>query len=91
MSFRIFTTLATEDVYSISMVQQCRMLEALLATDIVNQCLTTPDDAVSIVCSSKKLLLEQDFKLLISSAITHPSVKHNYCSNCINYVMEKDL
>ena len=58
MSSHIFTTLATEDVYSISIVQQCRMLDDVLATDIVNQCLTTPDDAVSIVRSGKNLLLQ---------------------------------
>ena len=90
MSSRIFTTLATEDGYSISIVQQCRMLEVPLATNIVNQCLATPDDAVSIVHSGKKQLLERDFELLISSAISHPSVKHIH-SNFRNYVMEKDL
>ena len=74
--FHIFTTLTTEDVYSISIVQQCRMLEAPLATDIVNQCLTTLNDAVSIVRSGKKPFLERDFELIISSYITHPSVKH---------------
>lgn len=31
MSSHIFTTLAMEDVYKISVVQQCRMLESSLA------------------------------------------------------------
>ena len=75
MSSRIFTTLAMEDVYSISIVQQCKMLEAPLGTDLTSQCLSNPDDAVSIICSGKKLLLERDFELLITSAITHPSVE----------------
>ena len=75
MSSRIFTILAMEDVYNISIVQQCRMLESPLTTDITNQCFSNPDDAASITHSGKKLLHEQDTELLIASAITHPSVE----------------
>ena len=74
MSSRIFTSLAIEDVYSISIVQQCKMLEATLSTDVVNQCLSTPDCAPAIVHSNKELLLKRDYELLLSSALSHPSV-----------------
>ena len=51
------------------------MLESPLATDLTSQCLRNPDDAVSITRSGKKLLLKQDFELLITSAVTHHLVK----------------
>ena len=38
---RIFTSLAIENVYNTSIVQQCRMLESELKTDIVAKCLQT--------------------------------------------------
>ena len=40
MSSRIFTTICMDDIYSLSIVQQCRMLEAPLATDVVHQLLS---------------------------------------------------
>ena len=51
------------------------MLEASLSTDIVNQCLTSPNDAVKIVHSNRKVVLQRDYDLLISSAMMHPSVE----------------
>ena len=67
-------TLAIEDVYSVSLVSQCRMLEASLKTDIVCQCLKHPHKATAIVHSNKTLLLDCDFILLIS---TSPPVSTN--------------
>ena len=64
-----------DEIYSISAVQQCRMLEAPLSTDIVNQCLTSPNNAVKIVHSNKKFLLKCDYDILISTAMMHPSVE----------------
>ena len=49
MSSRIYISLAIEDIYNISVVQQCKMLEATLATDIVDQCLSNPNNAPEIV------------------------------------------
>jgi len=37
-----FTSLAIEDVYSISIVQQCRMLKSQLGTDTVAKYLHNP-------------------------------------------------
>ena len=51
------------------------MLEAPLSTNITIQCLQCPSESVAIVCSSKKLLLGKDYDLLLSSALTHPSVE----------------
>ena len=64
-----------DDIYSISAVQQCRMLGAPLSTDIVNQCLASPNNAVKIVDSNKKVLLKCDYDILISTAMIHPSVE----------------
>ena len=50
------------------------MLEASLATDVVDQCLTTPDCAPKIVRDNKEPLLKRDYELLLISAMCHPSV-----------------
>ena len=42
--------------------------------DIVCQCLKHPQEATAIVRLNKKLLLERDFTLLLSHAMTSPSV-----------------
>ena len=70
MSSRIFISLAIEDIYNISVVQQCKMLEATLATNIMDQCLSNPNNAPEIVQINKKLLLKRDY----SSAMSQPSV-----------------
>ena len=75
MNSRIFTTMAMDDVYSITIVQQCIMLKALLSMNITIQCLQCPSESVAIIRSSKKLLLGKDYDLLLSSALTHPSVE----------------
>ena len=50
------------------------MLEATLATDIVDQCLSNSNNAPEIVRINKKLLLKRDYEQLLSSATSHPSV-----------------
>ena len=50
------------------------MLEANLATDVVDQCLSSPDNAPTIVQDNKELLLKRDYELLLSPAMSHPSV-----------------
>ena len=74
MSSCVFTTLAIEDVYSVSLVSQCRMLEASLKIDIFCQYFNHPQEATAIVRLNKKLLLERDFTLLLSHATASPSV-----------------
>ena len=50
------------------------MLEATFATDIVDQCLSNPNNAPEIIRINKKLLLKRDYEQLLSSAMSHPSV-----------------
>ena len=50
----IFTSLAIENVYNTSIVQQCKMLVSQLWTNIVAKCLHNPENATSFVQSSKK-------------------------------------
>ena len=76
LSTRIFTTFSMNDIYSLSIVQQCRMLKAPLATDVVNQCLSDPPNARSIVKSSKEVILQCDYNLLLSSSSTHPTAQY---------------
>ena len=68
MSSRIFISLAIDDV------QQCKMLDAALAKNVVNQCLSSPDNAPPIVRDSKELLLNKDYQILLSSAMSHHPV-----------------
>ena len=75
LSSRVFKTLAMEDIYSISLVQQCRMLESTLGTNVVTECLKNPDAASSIVNTWKKQLLKRDFEYLLQSASQHSSTK----------------
>ena len=68
-SVPVFNSLAIDDVYDSSIVQQCRMLESVLGTDVLACCLTNPDSAGDIVKSNKCSILNQDFDLLISTSI----------------------
>ena len=45
ISRRIFTSLAMENVFETSIVQQCKMLEANLSTCILAKCLSDPENA----------------------------------------------
>ena len=68
ISHRVFTSLAMEDLFETSIVQQCRMLEADLGTCVLAKYLSDPENAPDIVRSNKKHILCSDFKTLLSSA-----------------------
>ena len=68
ISRRIFTSLAMENVFETSIVQQCKMLEANLSTCILAKCLSDPENAPGIVRSNRKHILRSDFQLLLSSS-----------------------
>ena len=72
LSSRVFTSLAMNDIYEISIVQQCKMLESSLDTDILAKCLISPENAVEIVKTNKNLIL-QDFCKLISLSLSNQS------------------
>ena len=69
ISHRVFTSLAMEDIFETSIVQQCRMLEANLNTSVLAECLTHPECAPDIVKRSKVNIINSDFKLLLTSEI----------------------
>ena len=46
ISGRIFTSLAIVDVYNVGIVQQCRMLEADVSTNVLALCLQNPPSIV---------------------------------------------
>ena len=76
ISGRIFTSLAIVDVYNVGIVQQCRMLEADVSTNVLALCLQNPTDAPSIVKSMRKEIIQSDFDVLLRYAATHPSAKY---------------
>ena len=76
ISGRIFTSLAVVDVYNVSIVQQCRMLESELATHTLSACLENPPDAPTTVKSAKAIILKADLNALLSSSLNHPSAKY---------------
>ena len=73
---RVFNSLAIDDVYDSSIIQQCRMLESALGTDVLACCLSNPESAVDIVKSNKVHILKQDFDILISTS----SSEQTFCS-----------
>ena len=68
ISRRVFSSLAMENIYETSIVQQCRMLEANLGTCVLAKCLSDPEGAPDIIRRDKKHILKSDFKILLSSA-----------------------
>ena len=76
ISSRIFTSLAIIDVYNVSIIQQCRMMETDVNTNVLAMCLKSPTDAPNIVKSMKKEIMRADFDTLLSAATTHPSAKY---------------
>ena len=69
---QVFHSLASDDVLSISLVQQCIELELMFGTNVLEQCLKSPDDAVFIVQSTKPQLIDADWSQSIHLASLHP-------------------
>ena len=69
ISRRVFTSIAMDNIYEISIVQQCRMLEANICTSILAKCLSDPENAPEIVKNNKRCILNADFEILLSSTI----------------------
>ena len=67
----IFSSLASVDVYSISIIQQCRMLESFLGTSVLARCLNEPSEARSIRSNYKSHLITKDFGLLLEHSLSH--------------------
>ena len=67
ISQRVFSSLAIDDIYDISIIQQCRMLESELDTCVLAKCLSDPENAPNIVKKSKEYILRSDFRNLLAS------------------------
>ena len=73
ISRRVFSSLAVEDVYESSIVQQCRMLESKLGIHVLAKCLSDPENAPDAVRSCKESILRSDLTILISTSSDCPS------------------
>ena len=77
LSVRTFRTFAADNVYNISLVQQCLWLECTLHIEsIVQQCLTDPDSATSLVKSARTSIIRQDWANTVHRGKSHTSLKH---------------
>ena len=85
LSARVFRTLATDSVYNISLVQQCRWLESELGIDsVLSKCLASPDLSASIVRSSRPDIINRDWSISIEKAMAHSSLNHITCSDVVS-------
>ena len=64
----IFTAQAIVEPFNISIIQQCKMLEAMLGVQVLGECLQCPDSASMIVRYQKQSLLDTDMSSLVISA-----------------------
>ena len=79
-SCRIFHTLAARgNIFDIGLVQQCKELELLFGTNLLVQCIDSPDEAMDIVQNRGQDLLEADWDRTIAKAANHPSLTHVSC------------
>ena len=77
MSSRLFRTLSAENVYSISLVEQCKWLQNEISTDpVLQQCLLEPATAKAIVRGAKEDILKRDWIKTLESARKYQSTSH---------------
>ena len=74
LSSCVFRTLASTDVYEISLVQQCRVLEQQIGTGFLQVCLQNPTNASSIVHEAKSEILAKDWNCTIQESRSHHSL-----------------
>ena len=74
LSAQVFRALACDDVYNVSLVQQCRSLEQLFGTNHLQLCLGNPSEARSIVNKAKTDILAKDWELTVHQTNSHPSL-----------------
>ena len=81
----IFSSLASIDVYNISIIQQCHMLESSQGTSVLARCLNEPSEATSVLCNYKPHLIAKDFELLVENSSTHNTAKIVASANFCHY------
>ena len=74
LSAQVLRTLACEDLYSISLIHQCRSIEHHFGTNYLQSFLQNPDAALTTLKVAKKHILNKDWKLTLSLASSHPSL-----------------
>ena len=74
LSAQVFHTLTYDDVYEVSLVQQCHSLEQLFGTHYLHLCLRNPLDACSIIHNAKTDILAKDWEHTIRQTNSHPSL-----------------
>ena len=85
LSANVLCTILTENIYSITLVQQCQWLEGKLKCEqVLKRCLSDLENAQSLVRCSMKAIYQQDWIDTIQSAAKHPSLKHIICSDFIS-------
>ena len=67
---QVFHTPACDDVYKVSLVQQCHSLEQLFGTHYLQLCLRNPSDACSIIHNAKTDILAKDLEHTIRQTLT---------------------
>ena len=72
ISRRVFSSLAMENIYETSIVQQCRMLEANLGTCVLAKCLSDPEGVPDIIRRDKNTsltLISRFYYLQLSNVV----------------------
>jgi len=72
LSAQVLHTLACEDIYNISLIQQCRTLEHLVGTNHLQSFLQ--DIAMINLSDIRKDILDKDWKCTLHLASSHPSL-----------------
>ena len=75
-SSRVFCTVASDDVYKISIVEQCQFLEEEFGTSFTERFLNGPNNADDILKEAKHTLVEKDWSRVLEMANSHCSLKH---------------
>ncbi len=70
---RTFCTLAAQDVYNISLIQQCIFLDSCLSTSATATMLSNPDLAASVLAEAKKSIYAKDVSLTLKEATSRSS------------------
>ena len=83
ISREAFSSLATINLYGVSIIQQCRMLESSFCTNVLARCLKKPGEASSIAAEQKSNLIIQ---ATLITLMLSPKCQASHRS-CTNYIL----
>ena len=75
LASRTFHTLASQDIYSLSVVQQYIFLDSKLGTNATASILSNTEDPKALLRKAKQAIIKQDNKLRLQVTAKHQSVK----------------